>query len=466
MGTAITCTDSDPCTLDACDAVSGCTFATPALCDDGNACTADTCTSKVGCVFSVASAACSDGMACTTDACVDGICVGTPTGCSDGNVCTLDSCNPATGNCIHKAGPDGDACDADGSICTADVCKGGTCKVGTKMSCDDGNSCTTDGCDAIGGCTHVALNDGSGCPKGVCASGVCALCLPGTLRIPFDDAGVAKVVCAFDYPAWGLDALTPTNLTDNGDATVSDDLTGLMWTQNLGVDVKEDDSPAYCDSLVVAGHSDWRLPTVAEGMSIVDYDEPFGPMFSPTFFGDVPKTGIGWTAVEDDQGYMRWWVNLEDGGTKIWPYDAGQVRCVRTLKGVTPPPARYTISKSGLTVLDNATGRTWQRAVAATMYKPAAALAACANLTLDGLSMWHLPNVRELASIVDRTNFANGEIDTAVFPDSPVEWFWTSTPHGSDGQYYVHFQTPFWNDYGNMRVENVQNEHVIRCVHD
>jgi len=62
--------------------------------------------------------------------------------------------------------------------------------------------------------------------------------------------------------------------SDNGDGTVSDSATGLMWAQNdSGEGLNWGDALAYCEHLNLAGYSDWRLPTIKELNSIVDYSK-------------------------------------------------------------------------------------------------------------------------------------------------------------------------------------------------
>jgi hypothetical protein len=41
------------------------------------------------------------------------------------------------------------------------------------LSCDDGNACTVDACNAASGCTHEAVADGTACGGGTCQQGVC-----------------------------------------------------------------------------------------------------------------------------------------------------------------------------------------------------------------------------------------------------------------------------------------------------
>ncbi len=60
---------------------------------------------------------------------------------------------------------------------------------------------------------------------------------------------------------------------DNGNGTITDNATGLMWMQNdNGSDLLWKDALSYAENLTFAGYSDWRLPDVKELQSIVDYD--------------------------------------------------------------------------------------------------------------------------------------------------------------------------------------------------
>jgi hypothetical protein len=203
-GSVVTCNDGNTCTTDSCDPASGCKYVNnTAACDDGsvcttndtcsggvctgaakpcddsNVCTTDTCDKVAGCQFTNNTSGCNDGNACTgSDLCGAGKCAGAAVNCSDGEACTADSCDPLVG-CSNLALSDDTPCD-DGSACTGpDVCKTGKCGGGAK-SCDDGNPCTTDGCDVLKGCTTVTVKDGNACDDNnvctandACTSGKC-----------------------------------------------------------------------------------------------------------------------------------------------------------------------------------------------------------------------------------------------------------------------------------------------------
>lgn len=153
---------------------------------------------------------------------------------------------------------------------------------------------------------------------------------------------------------------------DNGDGTITDLATGLMWMQaDPGEPMDWPTALAYADSLDFAGHDDWRLPDVKELQSIVDYsgvlpaidplfsctpiineagDDDFGYYWSSTsaFFGlDQPEYYYGWYvafgfAVDDagedthGAGAVRFDTKVEggpagEGGERYYNY----VRCVR-----------------------------------------------------------------------------------------------------------------------------------------
>jgi hypothetical protein len=62
------------------------------------------------------------------------------------------------------------------------------------------------------------------------------------------------------------------NFTDNGDDTITDNATGLMWQKYDNAQaVSFDDAISYCESSTTAGYSDWKLPDAKELQSIVDY---------------------------------------------------------------------------------------------------------------------------------------------------------------------------------------------------
>lgn len=79
-------------------------------------------------------------------------------------------------------------------------------------------------------------------------------------------------------------ALPTPRFTDNGDDTVSDNLTGLMWTKdaNIGSGARTwTQAISDCASCTAGGYSDWRLPQIRELNSLIHFSY-FGPALSNT----------------------------------------------------------------------------------------------------------------------------------------------------------------------------------------
>ena len=74
---------------------------------------------------------------------------------------------------------------------------------------------------------------------------------------------------------------------DNGNGTVTDIETGLMWQQEGTMDLDWSKARSYCSGLSLAGYTDWQLPTLAELATLVDTS--WEPTINPTFFpGTAP----------------------------------------------------------------------------------------------------------------------------------------------------------------------------------
>jgi len=134
---------------------------------------------------------------------------------------------------------------------------------------------------------------------------------------------------------------------DNGDGTVTDACTGLMWQQRTaditgdGGSTAEDgatwqDALRYCDGLTLAGHDDWRLPSTRELESIVDYgrrDPCIGPAFETVARPHWTSSSLVPAGDLVDQPHTAGFVDFRYGGhlyhsPKMMP--TRHVRAVRT----------------------------------------------------------------------------------------------------------------------------------------
>jgi PKD repeat protein len=134
-GLPIICSDTDACTVDSCDASDGCGYTpipdcTTGVCVDHIDCSDDNlCNGEEICQYEICMPGtpliCDDADACTLDRC-DAItgCVHIPMSCDDQNECTEDSCDPQDG-CIHDPIPGcGEECDVTLSVGDANVAPG------------------------------------------------------------------------------------------------------------------------------------------------------------------------------------------------------------------------------------------------------------------------------------------------------------------------------------------------------
>jgi hypothetical protein len=88
-------------------------------------------------------------------------------------------------------------------------------------------------------------------------------------------------------------------------------------------------------------------------------------------------------------------------------------------------------------VLDQRTGLMWSVKVSkVTNWKRAAA--AAKKVKAAGFNDYRLPTVEELFLLADRTR-GDPAIDTEFFPDTPSDWFWSSTPYASPPGGYAWF---------------------------
>ncbi len=272
----------------------------------------------------------------------------------------------------------------------------------------------------------------------------------------------------------GQDAQFDSNqfsYTDNGDGTVTDSVTGLMWQQTpAGNSLSWDEANEYCDSLELAGYDDWRMPTLKELFSISDFSGGW-PYLNTAYFdlaaSEVSKDEQYWC----DNYYVG--TTVEGGSNAAFGINHGTGHIKAYPAGVSGPMGNYVRAVRGDlygindleengdgTVTDHSTGLMWQQADSGSGMDWEAALAYAENCTLAGYDDWRLPNVKELQSIVDYSHSPSAEddaskgpaIDTDYFELTGVAsgtteyspdygYFWTGTScyfnPGSPGYYYA-----------------------------
>ncbi len=132
---------------------------------------------------------------------------------------------------------------------------------------------------------------------------------------------------------YGQDAhygVEPISYTDNGNGTVTDEVTGLVWQQEDDNTQRSwTDAGLYCKNLIIDSHDDWGLPRKKELMTILNYGL-FSPSIDAAMFPNTNSTHY-WTATADARNEnFAWTVTFGTGyvsrGDKT---TLRYVRCVR-----------------------------------------------------------------------------------------------------------------------------------------
>jgi hypothetical protein len=145
---------------------------------------------------------------------------------------------------------------------------------------------------------------------------------------------------------------------ENGDGTVTDKLTGLMWIKDETTTMQWQAALDYVETLGTGGHTDWRLPNIIELRSLVDYarSSPSFPLGNPSPFPNaVPSRYWSSTTLVDDTK-AAWYVGFNDGGVGYTNKPDGS--CVRPVRTVQFEPVTTTTTTTASPVSTTTTTTT------------------------------------------------------------------------------------------------------------
>jgi hypothetical protein len=234
------------------------------------------------------------------------------------------------------------------------------------------------------------------------------------------------------------------SFTDNGDATVTDNVTGLMWGQEQSTQsMSWSDAKTYCSNLVLGGYDDWRLPSLKELWSIRDESTGW-PYVDTTYFHLYSADGANQNE-QHSWSCNEYLVDTELASTESEAFIVNDwtghikgldgMRFVRPVRGNTSYGINNFVNNGDDTITDEATGLMWSQDDSGYGMNWKDALAYAEASDYAGYTDWRLPNVKELQSIVDYSGVFPA-IDSSMFNitgitneagNADYPYFWTST---------------------------------------
>ncbi len=286
---------------------------------------------------------------------------------------------------------------------------------------------------------------------------------------------------------YGQDANYSGNLPsyiENGDGTVTDNVTGLMWSQTTDLNgdgtinvydkLSQAEAIAAADTFSLGGYDDWRLPSIKEQYSLILFNgtDPSGYTGSAdgiTPFIDNEIFGFGFG--DEDNGerlidaqyatttnYVSttmmgdetmFGVNFADGRIKGYPIGPmpGETEdkqfYVMFVRGNPEYGINDFVDNGEGTIIDNATGLMWMQDDSGEGMEWETALSYAEDYVYAGYADWRLPNAKELQSILDYSRSPATSSSAAIDPifntsqiidegdETNYPFYWTGTTHAN-----------------------------------
>lgn len=328
------------------------------------------------------------------------------------------------------------------------------------------------------GVASLSLTPSAGAPRGFFRLCPPSYLLAGTGETNCYDTAKSIPAPAAGQPFYGQDAQSwhpAPAYTNNGDGTITDLNTGLMWVQARGVKMSWEAAKNGAATNRTAGYTDWRLPTIKELYSLIQFTGTNGPsqtspagyrpFLDTNYFGFAYGAGTSSERIIDCQDWSAtpyvsttmngdatiFGVNFADGRIKGYPQyqpgsggSVGQTMYVRYVRANPAYGTNNFCANGDGTVTDLATALMWSQADSGSGLNWQAALAwaqACNATNYLGYNDWRLPTAKELHSLVDYTRSPATTSSAAcdpVFSCTAItneggqrDWpfYWTSTTH-------------------------------------
>lgn len=267
---------------------------------------------------------------------------------------------------------------------------------------------------------------------------------------------------------YGQDSNYITNamdFTDNGDGTVTDNNTGLIWLQPADEKMTWEEAVVYGQEYEASADEGWRLPTIKELYSLIDFsgnttDTPYiDTDYFEFHWGDETgersidsqyATSTIYESTTMNNMVTMFGVNFADGRIKGYPIT--KTFYVMLVKDSEAYGLNNFVDNGDGTVTDLATGLTWMTFDSGAYLGDdgfmdwEAALEWAENMEFAGYDDWKLPDAKELQSILDYERSPDTTDSAAIDPkfdttefinimgDTDYGYYWTSTTHAENGR--------------------------------
>lgn len=262
--------------------------------------------------------------------------------------------------------------------------------------------------------------------------------------------------------------------TDNEDGTITDNNTGLMWQKDAEKKQTYNEAQEAANSCTLGGYTDWRVPTIKELYSLINFNGSTGrdanstvPYIDDAYFifytGDenqgerfidaqyMSSTKYVSTTMRNDETVFG--VNFVDGRIKGYPVvnpRSKQDNEYYTIyvRGNNEYGENNFIDNGDGTITDAATGLMWMQLDSGSFDNGEdgamtwqEALEWAENLEYAGYDDWKLPDAKELQSIVDYSRSPATTHSAAIDPvfsctqimvedgSEDYPFYWSSTTH-------------------------------------
>jgi len=347
-------------------------------------------------------------------------------------------------------------------------------------------------------------------------------------RVPYTIVDTAQIRCysnnaEIEFPKAGADFFgqdaqyigNEPAYKDNGDGTVTDLNTGLIWQSDPGEKMTFKQAVARASECRVGGYKDWRLPTIKELYSLILFNgtdpdpmsrnssrqQPFidrkyfkfqygNPDHGERIIDSQFATCTKYVSTTMRGNETMFGVNFADGRIKGYGMrsprgDGDKKFYVLYVRGNKSYGKNAFKDNGDGTVTDKPTGLMWMKVDSGKLKAGKnkdgklnwqEALTWAENLEYAGYSDWRLPNIKELQSIVDYTRSPATTNSAAIDPvfqatsfiaeggQKDYPYYWSGTTHASLARASTAAYVAFGRSFGWMQNRRT-GQYTLMDVH-